>query len=83
VAHEINNPLGFLASNADMLEQYLERMFEMPSIYQDAEPDMAAVPGLAARMQAQRVRLELDYLRGDIPVMMAESRDGRWDRSAA
>jgi signal transduction histidine kinase len=76
VAHEINNPLGFLASNADMLEQYLERMFEMLSIYQDAEPDMAAVPGLAARMQAQRVRLELDYLRGDIPVMMAESRDG-------
>ncbi|WP_157200784.1 DAHL domain-containing protein [Massilia sp. Root351] len=76
VAHEINNPLGFLASNSDMLEQYLERLFEMLAIYQDAEPAMGAVPGLAPRLQAQRLRLELDYLRDDIPVLLAESRDG-------
>ena len=76
VAHEINNPLSFLASNADMLEQYLARLFEMLAIYQDAEPAMDAVPGLAARLRAQRVRLELDYLREDIPILMAESRDG-------
>ena len=76
VAHEINNPLGFLASNADMLEQYLQRLFEMLAIYQDAEPAMDAIPGLAPRLQAQRLRLELDYLRQDIPVLLAESRDG-------
>jgi signal transduction histidine kinase len=76
VAHEINNPLGFLASNADMLEQYLERLFEMLALYQDAEPALDAVPGLAARLQEHRARLDLEFLREDIPVMLAESRDG-------
>ena len=76
VAHEINNPLGFLASNADMLEQYMERLLRMLSAYQEAEPAMAAVPGLAPRLQALRTQLELDYLRQDIPVLLAESRDG-------
>ena len=76
VAHEINNPLSFLASNADMLEQYLARLFEMLAIYQDAEPAMDAVPGLAARLRAQRLRLELDYLREDIPDILRESRQG-------
>ena len=79
VAHEINNPLGFVASNADMLEQYVERLLEMLASYEEAELEMAASGGLAAlaaRLCRQRARLELDYLKQDIPVMIAESRDG-------
>ena len=78
VAHEINNPLAFLGANTAMLEQYLARLFEMLAIYQEAEQSMAAQPSpaLAARLQRERERLELDYLREDIPDILRESRDG-------
>jgi signal transduction histidine kinase len=76
VAHEINNPLAFLGANAAMLEQYLERLLEMLAVYQEAEQAMAGPPALAARLQQARQRLELDYLRGDIPDILRESRQG-------
>ena len=76
VAHEINNPLAFLGANAAMLEQYLERLFEMLAIYREAEQAMSGPPALAERLQRERKRLELDYLRDDIPDILRESRQG-------
>jgi signal transduction histidine kinase len=74
VAHEINNPLGFLMSNSDMLDQYLGSMFEMLTLYQQHEADAGAA--VAARLRTRREALQLAYLRQDIPILMADSRDG-------
>jgi two-component system NtrC family sensor kinase len=76
VAHEINNPLGFVASNADMMEQYVERLLNMLALYQEVELGMAGSAELAAQLKRRREQLELDYMRQDIPVLLAESRDG-------
>lgn len=76
VAHEINNPLAFLAANAAMLERYLERMFDMLAAYEEAELAMAGSAEVAARLKEKRERLELAYLREDIPAMLDESREG-------
>jgi C4-dicarboxylate-specific signal transduction histidine kinase len=35
VAHEINNPLGFVASNLKSLEQFIQKLLAVLSIYQD------------------------------------------------
>ena len=75
VAHEINNPLAFLSSNFDMLEQYLARLFQMLAAYEEAEASVAS-PEAAAHIGQTRTRVDLAYLKEDIPVLVAESRDG-------
>jgi signal transduction histidine kinase len=72
MAHEINNPLAFLASNASMLERYVEQLFELLAAHQRAAADPAAQPALLAA----QARIDLAYLRDDIPVLLAESRGG-------
>jgi two-component system NtrC family sensor kinase len=75
VAHEINNPLGFLSSNFGMLEEYLASLFGMLDSYEDAE-NSGFAPALAHRLPARRAELQLDFLRRDIPLLMEQSRDG-------
>jgi signal transduction histidine kinase len=77
VAHEINNPVGYIFSNFSTLQGYLDQLFQMLDAYQQAEPALAeAAPAVAAALRAQREQIDLDYLRQDVPALMAESREG-------
>lgn len=75
VAHEINNPLAFLSSNFGMLEHYLDQLFELLNAYEEAEPAIASHE-VATRLTDTRNRVELAYLKEDIPALVAESREG-------
>jgi signal transduction histidine kinase len=75
VAHEINNPMGYVFSNFDTLQDNLQQLLEMLDNYQRAEAS-AFPAGEAARLRALRERIGLDFLRVDIPELMAESREG-------
>ena len=75
VAHEINNPIGYVFSNFETLGTYIARMLEMFKAYQEAEDSIVA-PDVLARLRAMRAGIDLDYLIEDIPVLMAESREG-------
>jgi len=75
VAHEINNPIGYVFSNFGTLEVYLERLFEMLEAYQQAEPALDE-RAIVARLETVRARVELDYLKRDIPMLMSESKEG-------
>jgi two-component system, NtrC family, sensor kinase len=75
VAHEINNPIGYVFSNFGTLEAYLRRLFEMLEAYEQAETALAGST-VANGLAALRERVELDYLKQDIPMLMAESREG-------
>ncbi len=74
VAHEINNPVGFVSSNLNTLGRYTQDMLEVLDAYAAAEAD---APGecLAA---ARRLRDEKDFgfLRDDLRELLAESKDG-------
>lgn len=75
VAHEINNPIGFVFSNFGTLESYVTHLFQMLAAYEDLErvtPHCAELEHVRTLKQ----KLELDYLRDDIPQLMHESRDG-------
>ena len=74
VAHEINNPLGFLSSNFGMLEEYLRSVFDMLSVYEAAETGMDE--NTAALVRCAREQSQLAFLRKDMSVLMAESREG-------
>lgn len=75
VAHEINNPIGFIFSNFGTLERYLSDLFQMLAAYEEAESALAGTP-VAARLKGLREKIELDFLKEDIPSLMAESKDG-------
>ncbi|MBL8306608.1 MAG: GHKL domain-containing protein [Rubrivivax sp.] len=75
VAHEINNPVGYVFSNFGTLEKYLAELFRMLAAYEEAEPLLAGTPA-AGRLAALREEIELDYLKEDVPQLMNESREG-------
>lgn len=75
VAHEINNPIGFIFSNFGTLEKYLADLFSMLSAYEEAEASLAGT-AVGDKLKALREEVELDFLKEDIPTLMAESKDG-------
>ena len=75
VAHEINNPVGYVFSNFSSLERYLKDLFRMLEAYESAEAQLSDTP-TAARLSALRQEIDLEYLKQDVPTLMAESREG-------
>jgi signal transduction histidine kinase len=74
VAHEINNPVGFVTSNMSSLADYVAQLFDLIDQYQKT---LTALPEEhRAALQAAAKRIDLDYLREDIPNLLKESRDG-------
>lgn len=69
VAHEINNPLGFVATNLGVLRGYAERLLALVNT-----ADRLA--GKHPAWQAAVAEAELDYLRDDLPTLLEESGRG-------
>jgi len=75
VAHEINNPIGYIFSNFGTLEKYLANLFEMLSAYEQAEPTHGNA-NILADLAALKKRIDFEYLKEDIPTLMGESKEG-------
>lgn len=75
VAHEINNPMGFISSNLETLGKYAERLRQFVAV-QDEALQRLPDPETAAMLAEARTRLKIDYLLGDIPALVAESNEG-------
>lgn len=75
VAHEINNPVGFISSNLSTLDGYFNQLQQILEAYQRAEA-LIAPPEQRDQLKALRTDLELDFLKEDIPVLIKESKEG-------
>lgn len=75
VAHEINNPIGYIFSNFNTLSIYIGKLFDMLTAYEGAEASIKE-PDMRASLEAMREKVELDFLKEDIPVLMGESKEG-------
>ncbi len=75
VAHEINNPIGYVNSNLGTLEKYVQDAFGMIDLYEQAE---GAIADEAVRVQikAAREKLDIEFLKADLRALMDESKDG-------
>ena len=76
VAHEINNPIGYVQSNLATLGRYLEDVFRAFGAYAEIEQRCAAQPELARELNAVRDSAELEFLAEDIPQLLKESAEG-------
>ena len=75
VAHEINNPIGYIFSNFGSLEKYLADLFRMLAAYEASEASQSNAQTLAD-IAALKHEVELEFLKEDIPTLMHESREG-------
>ncbi|MDB5814071.1 MAG: domain S-box [Rhodocyclales bacterium] len=75
VAHEINNPIGYVFSNFSTLEHYVADLLSLIEAYHAAEPHIADEAQQHA-VQALRERLDLEFLKEDTRSLMSESREG-------
>jgi len=74
VAHEINNPIGFVNSNLGTLNGYVEKLLGVIGAYEKCEATVANVP--KAELAAVKAEADLDFLREDVRALLVESQDG-------
>jgi len=72
VAHEINNPMGFISSNLSSLAKYLERLTGFIRVLEEKLPQTPPDEELAAL----RKQLKIDYITEDAVHLVEESLDG-------
>ncbi len=67
VAHEINNPIGFVNSNLASLRTYAGQLLSVINAYEQ---------GVAEKIGQARQAADLDFLREDLPALLSESQEG-------
>lgn len=75
VAHEINNPIGFVSSNLGSLEKYLGKIQDFIT-FQDQELTGHINQDLREKISARREQLKIDLVLADIGDLLTESREG-------
>jgi len=75
VAHEINNPIGFINSNLTTLAKYLSRLSGFLAV-QSGCIAAGAPPEQVESVRRQQARLKIDYIVKDLEDLVRESLEG-------
>ncbi|MGB7708738.1 MAG: AAA family ATPase [Microcoleus sp.] len=70
VAHEINNPVGFLTGNITPALDYINDLFGLLDLYQQKYPQPDP------EIQEEIENIDLDYIREDLPKLVGSMREG-------
>jgi signal transduction histidine kinase len=74
VAHEINNPIGFVNSNMGSLENYVSGLLRLLAAYEAAEVDIS--PASKTNIEHIKDQIDIEFLRHDVVSLLAESTEG-------
>jgi two-component system NtrC family sensor kinase len=75
VAHEINNPMGFISSNLTTMGKYMQKL----SAFETELIDVVQNRGdqeTVALMSDVRAKMKIDFILNDLHMLLEESRDG-------
>ena len=76
MAHEINNPNGFVRSNLETFSRYFKKMKEIINHYQLLIANNTALPQLQQETEKKRRDLKLDFIISDTAELITQSIDG-------
>lgn len=76
VAHEINNPVGYVYSNLGTLQEYTDSLCRVLAGYEKLEALVANDEPELQRLRELKTELDLDYLKDDVSNLVSESREG-------
>ncbi len=75
VAHEINNPIGYINSNLTSLKSYIDNLLALVAIYEKIEATSANTDQLE-QIKAFKQKIDLEYLKTDVLDLLEESQEG-------
>ena len=70
VAHELNNPIGFVHSNLGTLRKYCEKLQTLLAAHD------VRLPSDDAELNELRAKLKIDFVMEDLPALIEESQEG-------
>lgn len=76
VAHEINNPTGYVLSNLGTLQRYLEDVLTVLDAYEQCETSLVADAEQGWKLTELKQALDMDYIKHDAIDLLHESREG-------
>lgn len=76
VAHEINNPIGFVNANMGTLGEYIDTLFAVIQQYEELFSHVPATPTLLNKLQKIQSDTELHFVKDDVQSLLSESLDG-------
>ncbi|MBI4986951.1 MAG: HAMP domain-containing protein [Rhodocyclales bacterium] len=74
VAHEINNPVGFVTANLGSVDGYLRKLLDLAAACE--KHGMALPPAERRQMDGLRVAADLEFLKTDAFALVEESKSG-------
>jgi PAS domain S-box-containing protein len=76
VAHEINNPLGYVYSNLHTLRDYVTGLLRLVGAYEDVERRLPTGDATWDSLHVVKSGIDIDHVRGDVIDLLAESQEG-------
>ena len=76
VAHEINNPIGFVSSNLGSLSGYVNDMLRLIEAYQLFADTCQSEHPAVLRVDALRREMDIDFMLEDVKSLLSESEEG-------
>ncbi|MEH1793054.1 sensor histidine kinase [Nostoc sp.] len=70
VAHEINNPVGFIAGNLTPAQEYIQNLLNLIDLYQQTYPQTSQ------QIQETIKLMDLEYIREDLPKLISSMKEG-------
>ncbi|OGO77896.1 MAG: hypothetical protein A2Y23_04040 [Clostridiales bacterium GWB2_37_7] len=75
VAHEINNPLGFIKSNHETMQKYIEKLISLIDIYKDFSKNCSNSNDISNITDYEN-KSKMEFIKEDIFELHKESSDG-------
>ncbi len=76
VAHEINNPLGYIYSNLNSLKQYLQDLLAVADAAEKMAEQLPEDNAAASAFRQIRQNIDLDFIKQDLPDLVGEALEG-------
>jgi PAS domain S-box-containing protein len=76
VAHEINNPIGFIKSNTQTLGRYVDELLQVVNAYEQVQAQLPQHAALFAELNRIKEQIEFEYKKRDILALLSESNQG-------
>ncbi len=75
IAHEINNPIGYIRSNMTSLMDYTQQIAKLLHLYIDAEKYISD-PDTLGKIEQYKKSIQLEFLDEDVPQLIKDSLTG-------